>query len=154
MLKTCLLCLFPRPEEEPACLVCRGHNFVEGPAEIPGDLALRLAASNRFAEAYASLEQLVATDREDAQAALRLAWLAYAFEDFRAVETWCHECERLDEASAEPHILLGVVLCRAGRWSESVDEFDAALGRGSLSARRRRMIEELKAFAAANIPEW
>jgi tetratricopeptide (TPR) repeat protein len=149
-----MLCLMPREDAERACGICGCRDFSPGPGAPPADLALRLIADNRLATAYASLEQLVCSDREDAESARRLAWLAYSFQDFRAVETWCHECERLDDASPEPHVLLGVVLMRAGRWSESVEEFDAALKRGGLPAERRSLIEDLKAGAAANIPEW
>jgi tetratricopeptide (TPR) repeat protein len=120
----------------------------------PADLALRMIAENRFDVAYRSLEDLVQRGEESAEVCLRLAWIAWAVGDERAVETWCHESERLDESSAEPHLLLGLAQRKHGRWAEALEEFEAGLRRKGLSEPRRALLEGLRAEMEANIPEW
>lgn len=153
-MKICLMCQMPRPSAEPVCSLCLNPAFAPAPWQLPEDFGLRLIGENRLAAAYAYLEDLVAHDRETPAVTLRLAWLAYAFNDIRAVETWCHEATRLDEASAEPHILLGFVLQRAGRWDEALAEYGVALRKDGLNPERRECIEHNRAECAVNISEF
>lgn len=153
-MKTCLLCLFPRSEADAVCHICGRQEWREGPERIPPDFALRMASERRFGVAYASLEHEVACGRATAGDCLRLAWLGYAIGDYRAVETWCHECERLESGSAEPHVLLGYVFERGERWPEAVEEYDVALRRGRLEGERRALVESRRAHCEAQIPEW
>ena len=95
-----------------------------------GDLARRLAGEGRFGEAYLSLEDLVGRGEATAEDCLRLGWLGYAIDDQRALETWCHEAERLWPEWAEPHLALGWAVERSGRLPEALEEYDAALRRG------------------------
>ena len=94
------------------CAICDNDEFseVESGAESGG--AVRLLVDGRFDLAYRSLEEEIARGREDGPTALGMAWLAFAFRDLRAVETWCHEAIRLQSDSPEPHLLLGLVLLR------------------------------------------
>lgn len=144
----------PRPQSEAVCSLCLGVGFEEAPWELPEDFSLRLIGENRLDVAYAYLEDMVARDQESAVVTLRLAWLAYAFRDFRAVETWCHEATRLDEASAEPHILLGFVLQRAGRWEEAVAEYEIAGRRPDLSVERKHLLSDLVFECRTHISEF
>ncbi len=153
-MKICCMCQMPRPEAEAVCLICLGEVFASVPWALPEDFELRLIGENRLDVAYAYLEEQVARDRETAEVTLRLAWLAYAFRDFRAVETWCHEATRLDEMWAEPHILLGYVLQRAGRWEEAVEEYAIAGRRPGLSEERRQRVLDLTAECRTNISEF
>jgi hypothetical protein len=114
----------------------------------------RLIGENLLGPAYQAIETSVAQGREDTDCVLQLAWLAYSFRDFRAVEIWCHEGLRLGADSAEPHLLLGLVLARGERWVEAVEEFDAALKKPGLLLERRAVLETLRAGAYANVPEW
>lgn len=156
---TCALCLFPRSSTQDApttgsCGIC-GSSETLPPGPESGDFALRMAADGRLSVAYASLEQKIAADQATAEDCLHLAWLAFAFKDFRAVEVWSHECERLDPASPEPHLLLATVLDRGERWQEAVDEYDVALRRAAhLHASRRELIETNRASSLSRIPEW
>ncbi|MGD0579821.1 MAG: hypothetical protein ABSC08_12930 [Bryobacteraceae bacterium] len=115
---------------------------------------MRQIVEGRFDQAYRSLEEEVARGREDGRTALRMAWLAFAFRDTRAVETWCHETIRLEPDSPEPHLLLGVVLLRGERWQEAAEEFGSGLEKPELSLERRALLETLCAEAVARIPEW
>jgi hypothetical protein len=108
----------------------------------------------RFDLAYRSLEEEVARGREDGRTALEMAWLAFAFRDLRAVETWCHEAIRLQPDSPEPHLLLGLVLLRGERWPEAVEEFGSGLDKPELTLERRALLETMCAEAASRIPEW
>jgi uncharacterized protein HemY len=135
-------------------MVCGGEDLRSAGEGPPADLALRLIAENRFDAAYRSLEDLVQRGGESAEVCLRLAWIAWAVGDERAVETWCHESERLDDTSAEPHLLLGLAHRRHGHWVEAQEEFEAALRRAGLSERRKAQIEGLHAEVVAKIPEW
>ncbi|MGJ5818205.1 hypothetical protein [Paludibaculum fermentans] len=153
-MKICLMCQMPRPEGEPVCLICLNESFEPAGWALPEDFGLRLIGENRLDVAYAYLEDLVARDQESAEVTLRLAWLAYAFKDFRAVETWCHEATRLDEMWAEPHILLGYVLQRAGRWEEAVEEYGIAGRRPGLSDERRQRVSDLTSECKTNISEF
>jgi hypothetical protein len=117
-------------------------------------LADRLICEGRFELAYSCLEDQVSRGEETARACQALAWMAYAFKDFRAVETWSHESVRLDERSPEPHILLGFVLGNAARWAEAVEEFDIALRKGLLEEARRTRLSGLRDRTFAKIPEF
>jgi hypothetical protein len=153
-MKTCSLCLLPRPDSEPVCAICDNDEFseVESGAESGG--AVRLLVEGRFDLAYRSLEEEIARGREDGPTALGMAWLAFAFRDLRAVETWCHEAIRLQSDSPEPHLLLGLVLLRGERWLEAVEEFGSGLEKPELTLERRALLETLCAAAASRIPEW
>lgn len=153
-MKICRLCQMPRPEAEAVCSLCLGVGFDPAPWELPEEFSLRLIGENRLDVAYAYLEDQVARDQESAAVTLRLAWLAYAFRDFRAVETWCHEATRLDEAWAEPHILLGYVLQRAGRWEEAVAEYEIARRRPDLSEERKHIVSDLVFECRTHITEF
>lgn len=144
----------PRPQPEAVCSLCFETGFEAAPWELPEDFALRLIGENRLEVAYAYLEEEVARGRESAAGALRLAWLAFAFNDFRAVETWCHEAARLEEASPEPHILLGFVLQRAGRWEEAVAEYEIAGRRPCLSNERKHLVSDLIFECKTHISEF
>lgn len=144
----------PRPEGEAVCSLCLGVGFDPTPWELPEEFSLRLIGENRLDVAYAYLEDQVARDQESAAVTLRLAWLAYAFRDFRAVETWCHEAMRLDEAWVEPHILLGYVLQRAGRWEEAVAEYEIAGRRPDLSEGRKHILSDLVFECRTHISEF
>ena len=152
--KRCWLCQMARPGEEASCLVCGNTQFGEVEEGPPADLADRLIYESRFDVAYACLEDLVSRGEETAWGCRALAWMAYAFQDFRAVETWSHESIRLDGESPEPHILLGFVLDKASRWSEAVEEFDIALRNGELAEGRRKMLYGLRAAIHSKIPEF
>lgn len=152
--KRCLLCQMARPSQEIRCGVCGNTQYgemVEGP---PADLAERLIAEDRFAVAYACLEEQVSRGEESAWGCRALAWMAFGLGDLRAVEAWSHESIRLDSSSPEPHILLGCVLENSARWVEAVEEFDIALRREQLGAERRELVEELKLRSSSRIPEF
>ena len=85
-----------------------------------------------------------------ARRALWLAWLAHTFGDTRAVEIWCHEGNRLDPDSPEPHLMLGLVMMRGERWAEAVEEFEAALNKPGVALERRALLETYRADALAN----
>ncbi len=113
-----------------------------------------MAAEGRTDVAWKSLEEAIASGRGTALDCLHLAWLAYALRDDRAVETWCHESERLDGASPEPHIAMATVFHWDGRWPEALEEYDAALRRAGLSPERRALLEQQRAACQRQIPEW
>ena len=154
MIKTCSLCRFPRPAAEQRCAICGNEDFGPASAEEPDGLTLRCVADNEFGLAYRNLEEDLTRGEEDAQKTLWLAWLACYLCDYRAVEVWSHETSRLAPDSAEPHLLLGLVLLRARRWPEAVEECDAALRKPGLAVDRRAVLETMRAEAFAQIPEW
>ncbi|MBL0160746.1 MAG: hypothetical protein IPP47_27225 [Bryobacterales bacterium] len=152
-MKNCQFCQLRRPAEEELCQICGAVEFdpsVEGP---PADFGLRLIGENRLAAAYEYLEGLVARGEETPEHCHRLAWLAYAFGDLRAVEIWSHETLRLDAGWIEAHVLLGLVLQRSGRWAEAAEEYQAGLRRPATPQRRARL-EALLERARTNIPEY
>jgi tetratricopeptide (TPR) repeat protein len=153
-MKICSLCLLPRADHERICAICDNSDFEPWPAAGEGDVTAQTIAANHFDLAYLRLERELAEGREDAQRARWLAWLAYTFGDIRAIEIWCHEAARLDPASSEPYLLMGIVLMRAERWPEAVEEFDAGLARPELPVERQALLGTLRAEAFANIPEW
>jgi hypothetical protein len=143
-----------RPEAEAVCLVCGNAQFGELQEAPPAELADRLIYESRFDVAYACLEDLVSRGEETAWGCRALAWMSYAFQDLRAVETWSHESIRLEEESPEPHILLAFVLDKASRWAEAVEEFDIALRNSELEEGRRKMLYGLRARSHSKIPEF
>jgi tetratricopeptide (TPR) repeat protein len=151
-LKTCILCGFHRAEPEPVCLIC-SHDAFE-PAAILPDLGYRLAAGNRWKDAYDCFESQVASNPDDGPACLALAWLAYVVRDLRAVETWAHEAMRLMDRAAEPHLLMALVLRNATRWEEALEELEAAARRNTLSPGRRLILEDLTRDVKSHIKEW
>ena len=153
-MKTCSLCQLPRPDAEQVCAVCENAEFDEVVGASEADEAVEQILEGRFDLAYKSLEQEIARGREEAGTALRMAWLAYAFRDTRAVETWCHEAIRLAPDWAEPHLLLGVVLMRGERWPEAVEELSTGMDKPGLTLERRALMETMCADASARIPEW
>lgn len=153
-MKDCDLCQMPRPAAETPCLLCGSAAFAPPTSLLPADFSLRLIAENRFPAAFAYLESLIARGEESPEICLRLAWLAYAFTDYRAVETWSHESLRLDDTRLDPHLLLGLVLQRSGRWAEAADEFAAGLRKPDASPRRRAFLESFLAAAIGKIPEF
>jgi uncharacterized protein HemY len=152
--KLCSLCLLPRPDHEPVCAICENDEFTAAEMDHNAGLEYRYLVENHLDLAYRSLEADVAQDNEDGRRALWLAWLAYAFGDNRAVEIWCHEGVRLAPDSPEPHLMLGLVMMRAERWSEAVEEFEAALKKPDVPLERQAVLETFRAKAFANIPEW
>ena len=144
----------PRPAEDDPCLLCGSVEFDPPIDELPADFGLRLIGENRLAAAYEYLEGLVARGEESAENCHRLAWLAYAFADFRAVEIWCHETLRLDEGMMEVHLLLGLVLQRSSRWEEAAEEYSAGLRKLVAPSQRRARMESLLAVARQKIPEY
>ena len=153
-MKNCRLCQMPRPEDEELCALCGTSQFDQTVEGLPADFGLRLISENRLAVAYEYLEGLVAGGAESAEHCIRLAWLAYAFKDLRAVETWSHEALRLDAGTIGAHLLLGLVLQRSGRWAEAADEYEAGLRIPVASAERRTRLESLLREARASIPEF
>ena len=153
-MKTCSLCLLPRPDSEPVCAICENDEFCAAGSRVEGGEAVRQMIEGRFDLAYRSLEEEVARGREDGRTALEMAWLAFAFRDLRAVETWCHEAIRLQPDSPEPHLLLGLVLLRGERWPEAVEEFGSGLDKPEITLERRALLETMCAEAASRIPEW
>ena len=152
--KRCWLCQMARPAAEGCCLVCGNAQFGEVEEALPAELADRLILENRFDVAYACLEDQVSRGEETAWGCRALAWMSYAFQDFRAVETWSHESIRLDGSSPEPHILLGFVLEKGTRWEEAVEEFDIALRNSELEEGRRKMLYGLRTRSFSKIPEF
>ncbi len=144
----------PRPAGENPCLLCGSVQFDPAIDELPTDFGLRLIGENRLAAAYEYLEGLVARGEESAGSCHRLAWLAYAFADFRAVEIWSHEALRLDEGMMEAHLLLGLVLQRSGRWEEAAEEYSAGLRKAGAPPHRRARLESLLDAARRKIPEY
>lgn len=144
----------PRPAEEEPCLLCGSVKFDPALDEVPADFGLRLIGENRLAVAYEYLEGLVARGEESAEHCHRLAWLAYAFADFRAVEIWSHEALRLAEGMMEAHLLLGMVLERAGRWEEAAEEYAAGLRKAGAPPHRRARLESMLEIARQKIPEY
>ena len=153
-MKLCSLCLLPRPDHEPVCAICENDEFVASEADRNMGLEYRYLVENHLDLAYRCLEADVAQGAEDGRRAMWLAWLAYAFGDPRAVEIWCHEGARLDPDSPEPHLMLGLVMMRAERWSEAVEEFEAALRKPGITLERMAILETFRANAFANIAEW
>jgi tetratricopeptide (TPR) repeat protein len=150
----CSLCRFPQLETELSCVVCGAGHSILIDEEFPGGLAFRLVAEGRFGEAYASLEDLVARGEETAQVCLQLAWLGYALEDPRALETWCHEAERLAPDWAEPHLALAWAFETSGRLNEALEEYGAALKREIAPPARRQWIRERRDAVQQRIPKW
>lgn len=111
-------------------------------------------AEGRTSVAWMSIEEKIASGQGSSQDCLHLAWLAFALHDGRAVETWCHESERLDGGSPEPHIVMSAAFHRDQRWPEAVEEYDAALRRSGLSPARRALLEDRRAECRRQIPEW
>jgi tetratricopeptide (TPR) repeat protein len=152
----CLLCRFAHIQTELSCAVCGcEQQFMTKPEmEIAEDLTRRLAAAGRFGEAYASLEDLVARGEESADACLRLAWLGFAVGDLRALETWCHEAERLAPDWAEPHLALGWAFEQAGRLPEAIEEYDAGLRRGVAPEERAAWVRARRDAVQGRLPLW
>lgn len=150
-LKRCGLCGFARPADEPACRICGGAQFSAG-SEL--SLPHRLVAQDRWQDAFAYYEDAVVRDPANSDACLALAWLAYAVRDFRAVEVWAHESQRQDPSAPHAHILLGIALKSAGRWEESIQEFDAALSRLGEGDPRRAAVTAHRIEARGHLPEW
>jgi hypothetical protein len=153
-MKSCCLCLLPRADSERICAICDNVDFVPADAALEQSIEAQMIAANDFNHAYERLELDIAEGLEDATKALWMAWLAFVFGDIRAVEIWSHEAKRLDPASGEPHLLMGVVLMKAERWPEAVEEFEAGLAKPTLSLDREALLGTLRAEAYANIPEW
>lgn len=153
-MRVCLVCRYPHFQSGLSCTVCGGEEFFIAGEVDPGDLALRLVSEGRHGEAYASLEDLVARGEETAEDCVRLAWLGFAFDDHRAVETWCHEAERLAPGWAEPHVVMGWALERAGRWVEALEEYDAALRRGVEPGEREDLVKRRRVRVEGRIPRW
>ena len=153
-MKECHLCQMARPAMEDVCMICGSAEFGSHIDELPDDFGLRLIGENRLPAAYAYLESLVARGEDSAEQCHRLAWLAYAFADFRAVEIWSHETLRLDDGMVEAHLLLGLVLQRAGRCAEAAEEYSAGLRKPAASPHRRARLEALLDEARRNIPEY
>ena len=153
-MKYCSLCLLPRPDHEPVCAICDNDEFTVAESDECTGLEHWYLKENHLDLAYRCMEADVAQGAEDLRRTLWLAWLAYAFGDSRAVETWCHEAARLDSDSAEPHLMLGLVLMRAERWSEAVEEFDAGLKKPGVTLERQAVLAAFRANAFANIAEW
>jgi len=152
--KICSLCRIPRPDHEPVCAICDNDEFTAAGNGAYTGIECRYLMDNRLDLAYNSLEADVAGGDEDERRTLWLAWLAYAFDDLPAVETWWHEAVRLNPDSPEPHLLLGLVRMRGEHWSEAVEEFDAGLKKPGISLDRQAVLETFRANAIANIPEW
>jgi len=152
-MKNCRFCQMPRPEDEALCQFCGSVEFDACAEQPQADFGLRLFGENRLAAAYEYLEGLVARGEETAEHCHRLAWLAYAFGDLRAVEIWSHETLRLNPGWIEAHLLLGLVLQRAGRWAEAAEEYAAGLRRPAPPQRKARL-EALLGRARTNIPEY
>lgn len=151
----CALCLFPRFFDAPACGICGSEDAFPAAGDLPEDFALRMAAEGRLDVAWASLEDKVSKGDATAGDCLHLAWLAVAFKDYRAVETWCHESERLNPGSPEPHIVLATVFERGERWPEAVEEYDAALRRAvALAPSRLALLQTRRDYCQRQIPEW
>jgi tetratricopeptide (TPR) repeat protein len=150
----CLMCRFPQIQTRSSCAVCCCEQTFTCEEEAAGDLAQRLAGEGRFGEAYLSLEDLVGRGEATAADCLRLGWLGYAIDDQRALETWCHEAERLWPEWAEPHLALGWALERAGRLPEALEEYDAALRRGVAPGEREEWVKARRAGVEARIPLW
>ncbi len=150
----CGLCRLPRRVSEAPCQICGDPAPPQFSGEFPSTLALRLIGERRLNIAWAELEDEVSRGIESGAVCLLLAWLAFAFQDERAMETWSHECLRLSPDSPEPHLLLGLTLQRAERWAEAVAEYDVALSRPCLEPERRERIEGLRLACQANIPEF
>lgn len=153
-MKLCCLCLLPRPDREPVCSICASDEFTSAEGDERAGLEYRLIGDNRLDMAYRSLEADVAAGLEDGRRALWLAWLAYAFNDARAVEIWCHEGVRLNPDSPEPHLMLGLVMMRGERWAEAAEEFEVALRKPGVPLERVALLETYRAGALARIPEW
>lgn len=149
----CPRCGFARPQPA-ACSICQTEGLLPWPDGRPLTLELRLIAADRLSDAYAALSDRVSRGAGDSEACLQLAWLAYAFQDLRAVEIWCHECARLDPASPGPHIVLGHVFQRSGRFEEALEEYEAALRLPSLSGPARRIVETSLRQTRESIPEF
>jgi hypothetical protein len=118
----------------------------------PGNFAHRLVAEARWDTAAAFLESEVAAGRESAGSCLLLAWISLLTNDFRAVETWCHESLRLAPSSG-PHVLLGHVLQQAERWEEAVAEYRLAVEAG-LPPLTRDLVLARSSYCESRIPEW
>ena len=152
-IKNCVLCGLPRPLNEVACAVC-GCDEYEESSDSGSDLGGWLIAANRWRDAFALYEDDVAHNRDNAGACLRLAWLASVVRDFRAVEVWAHEAQRLEPDAPGAHILLGLVLRSESRWEECLAEFDAALVRLTLGSRRHAVLTTLRGNARSQLPAW
>lgn len=149
----CPKCGFARPAA-PVCSICQTPGPLPWPDDRPITLEQRLAAADRLSDAYAALADRVSSGHQDAASCLALAWLAYAFQDLRAVEIWCHECARLDPASAGPHIVLGHVFERSGRYEEAVAEYEAALRLPALEEPARGLVALSLRQSRDRIPEF
>lgn len=149
----CPRCGLARPRPA-ACSICQTGGLLPWPDGRLLTLELRLIAADRLGEAYAALSGRASRGAGDFEACLQLAWLAYAFQDLRAVEIWCHECARLDPGSAGPHVVLGHVFQRSGRFEEALEEYEAALRRPSLSGPVRRIVETSLRQTRESIPEF
>lgn len=151
-MKYCRLCRLPRPAEEKACSVCDHTGFAESALSMnhPSDASL---VEGRVTSVYLELEAEVAQGREDFETLRRLGWLAWAIDDIRAVDVWCHEASRHDRSSPEPHLLLGLVLRAEKRWHEAWEEFSVGLNRPGLDEERRAQLERYRDEVAALDPE-
>ncbi|MBI5085561.1 MAG: hypothetical protein HZB13_13295 [Acidobacteria bacterium] len=150
----CPMCGMASSAAAGACSICGASGLAPWPAGAELPLDQRLTASGRLADAYALLQDQVSRVQQDAPSCVRLAWLAYAFEDMRAVEIWCHEASRLDGDSAEPHMLLGLEFQRSARWPEALEEYGAALRKPGLSTERHELLTRLSAECRGQMPEW
>jgi len=152
--KTCRLCLLSRPAGENSCQICGHAEFTIAEDAIHASLAHRLISENRLDVAWAVLEDEVSTRGQSEETCRLLAWLAFAFKDARAVETWSHEGLRIAPESHEPHVVLGYAFQHAERWSEAVEEYDAAMRCPGLSPERSSLVEGLRAACLSQIPEF
>lgn len=149
--KHCELCRMPRPAHEQACRFCECGCFGE---IVDAELVERLIAQNRWQDAFSFCEDAVARNPGGSEVCVRLAWLAYVVRDFRAVEVWSHEAQRQHPELPDAHILLGTVLKAAGRWEESLQEFDAALSKLDDETARKKHVADRRADARSHLPEW
>jgi hypothetical protein len=152
-MKICYLCRLPRPEAEDRCAICRSEAYQRAPGSPTDDALDQLFVENRFTEAFYCMEARVAAGGEDAETCRRLAWLAWAIDDMRAVQNWAHEAMRLDGASPEPHLLLGLLFRSEDRWREAWEEFGAALRRGPHDEAREAWLRQLRDEAAGKDPD-
>jgi len=150
-MRECTVCRLPRPEGEATCGLCGRGVVVESVAEeTPID---RMIRENRLREAFDGLEELVRRGEESPESCRRLAWIGWAIDDIRAVQNWCHEWMRLDDRTAEPHLLMGLVLESEDRWHEAWEESSAGLKRRPLTPEREGLLVLLRQEAAEKDPQ-
>ncbi|MBI4906208.1 MAG: hypothetical protein HY820_21415 [Acidobacteria bacterium] len=116
--------------------------------------ARKLEAEGKIGAAIDLLEQAVALGEEDPLFCKEIARMCLTINEVRAFANWCHEAIRLNPHDGEPYLMIGRNLSAAGRWGETVEALEHAIGAGALDPAQTAEAHSLLEVAHANYEQW